>query len=125
MTDTEHFPNLRRLRKYDRELLAAALEELSRAAPARTGSSNSTRSAVYAARYGSICARCGFPITVGQDIRFRHDFGAVHDGCRPPKVTIRTISTASTPQPRSAPVMPARRPMLCPECHLEHAGGCF
>ena len=126
MKDAQHFPNLRRLRKYDRELLASAVRELSRATPAYTGTSSSTRSRVFPARRGDVCVRCGFMIMVGQDIRYHRDYGSyVHDGCRPPKVTIRTADRVAVPQPRAAPATPPRQPQLCPECHLEHVGGCF
>ena len=125
MTDLQNLPNLRRLRKYDRALLASALEELSRATPTYTGRSSSTRTRVFSARYESICERCGFQIAVGQDIRYHRDFSsAVHDGCRPPKVTIRTTA-ATAPPKRVAKTVPPQQPPLCPECHLEHAGVCW
>ena len=125
MRDMQNLPNLRRLREYDRELLASALEELSRATPAYTGSCSFTRTGVFSARYESICERCGFQIAVSQDIRYQRDIpNAVHDRCRPPTVTIRTASAHTTPPPRATTVVPPRHPQLCCECHLEHAGEC-
>ena len=101
-----------------RALLASAWEEVGRAPRARIGRSSRTRSAVFSARYEGFCDRCGFPIKVGQDIRYHDDFpGVVHTGCREPEVAIRVR------QVRTA--QPPRRPAVCKDCHIEHAGECW
>lgn len=112
--------NRRELRRRDRELLESAWKELSRVPATYTGRSSLTRSSVSVAKFKGLCERCGSPIKVGQDIRFHLDFGAaVHDGCRPPKVTARTNAAAHTSR------VAARTPPPCPECHLEHADECW
>ncbi len=125
MKDMQNLPNLRKLRKYDRALLVSAVEEILRAPTPPTAKVRSGRTRVFIARYEGICDRCGFPITVGQDIRFHRDFDRfVHNGCRPPKVTIRTTA-ATAPPTRTAKATAPQQPPLCTECHLEHAGVCW
>lgn len=109
---------MQKLTTTDKALLASAWAELGRAPKARVGRSSRKRSAVFIARNEGICGRCGHPIKVGQDIRFHDDFpGVVHTGCRPPKVTTRWV--------RGRAVQALRQPVICSECHLEHAGECW
>lgn len=99
-----------------------------RDAPVDSGGTASARWPVLVARYESLCQRCGLPIRVGQDILFHRDFpGAVHDGCRPPRLTVRTMGAGASTAPRAttAKVAHARPLLLCPRCHLEHAGECW
>lgn len=117
--------NPKNFSRSDRQLLASAWAEVARAPRARVGRSSTRSSAVFTARRAGFCARCGFDIRVGQDIRYHSDFtGVIHDGCRAPRVTVRTPKTASR-QARTTGVAVARTPELCPECHEEHAGDCW
>jgi len=116
----------KKLNRLDHALLESAWAELARAPRACTGTHSSTRSGLFRAWYPGICNRCGFPITVGQDIRFHRDFDRfVHNGCRAPTVTVRMAKPVALRQPRTAKEMTAQQPPLCPECHLEHAGVCW
>jgi hypothetical protein len=101
----------------DVALLVSALEAFSHAPKTYAGRSTSDRSAIFSAKYNGLCERCGFPIKVGQDIRYHNDFsGVVHSGCRAPDVTtrLRFRTTARV----------VRQPVLCPASNLEHAGEC-
>jgi hypothetical protein len=104
----------------DEQLLASARSELRGTRRTRTwGRSSSTRSAAFSARYRGLCERCGKYIERGDDIRYHRDFsGVVHDGCRPPDLTVTVAKNAAV-------VTGARVPGVCPECHLEHAGSCW
>ena len=137
MRDAERFPNLQRLRRYDQELLLAAVEELLHPPKPPNARVTKSRPGVVAAKYESFCGRCGFQIMVGEDIRFRRPFpGAVHDACHAPTVTVRTVKTATSPQRRTAKTATSQQPstakaitppqpLLCSDCHLEHAGECW
>jgi hypothetical protein len=52
-------------------------------------------------------------------VRFHKDFSSVvHDGCKPPPVTVDKIEK---------PVVTGKREVLtvCLECHLAHSGECW
>ena len=101
----------------DRALMRSARAEVAGAPKAGWGRASRTRSSCFSARYGGFCGRCGLAIRVGQDVRFHKNFdGVVHDGCRPPVVTTRTI-TAVSPQSRAGSAESRRQPQLCAECH--------
>ena len=128
MRGRRHRPTARKRLLSDDELLASAWRDLSRAPTTYRGRNSSTRSPVRVAKFQGLCERCGSPIEVGQDIRFHNDFGAaVHDGCRPPKLTVRTKGAGASPPPHAttAKVAHAQPLLLCPHCHLEHAGECW
>ncbi len=109
----------------DRALMRSARAEVAGAPKAGWGRASRTRSSCFSARYGGFCGRCGLAIRVGQDVRFHKNFdGVVHDGCRPPVVTTRTI-TAVSPQHRAGSAGSRRQAQVCAECHLEHAGECW
>ena len=104
----------------DKELLADAWAELrGTRRPPISGRSSSTRTAAFSARHRDLCERCGKYIQPGDAIRYHRDSsGVVHNGCRPPHLTVTVV--------RETPVVTGtRKPMVCPECHLEHAGPCW
>jgi hypothetical protein len=116
---------VRNLSRSDQALMRSAWADLARAPRALVGRSSQTRSACFSARRSGFCRRCESPIAIGQDIRFYSDFaGYVHDGCRPPRATVRTAQPVVEP-PRASKSVAAPQPSLCPSCHLEHAGECW
>lgn len=125
----------RKLSQADKKLMASAWAEVARAPRTFTGRSDSTRSAVFVSHCSGVCARCGRVIAVGDDCRYHDDYsGPVHDGCRGPAVSVRTVGgvarlpgsrAASRRQPRVTGASAARRLEVCPDCHLEHAGECL
>ena len=126
MRSRRHRPGAAKRRLSDRELLASAWRDLSRAPATYSGRSTAIRSAVFAAKFPSQCERCGSPISVGQDVRFHLDFSdPVHDGCNPPRATARATGAGASPPPRTAARVKARPPRPCPDCHLEHGGECW
>lgn len=126
MRGRRHRPTARKRRLSDRELLASAWRDLSRAPATYSGRSTADRSPVFVAKFGGECERCGSPIKVGQDIRFHRDFSdPVHDGCKPAKATVRATGAGASPPPCTAARVKARPPRPCPLCHLEHGGECL
>ncbi|AZS12641.1 hypothetical protein HWB99_gp105 [Mycobacterium phage DrLupo] len=65
------------------------------------------------------CPRCGRPLLRGQYGRFHRDYGdeLVHDGCS-------DYEAAHEHRDRKYRVSGARKPKLCPDCHMEHNGEC-
>jgi hypothetical protein len=117
---------VRKLSRSDRALMLSAWAEVASAPWVLMGRSSETRSACSAASYGGFCSRCERPILVGQIIRFHRDFpNAVHDGCRAPAVTVRTVRPTSVPESRASRAAAPPQPPLCADCHLEHAGPCW
>lgn len=107
--------------------MLSAWAEVANAPRVLMGRSSETRSASYTAGYGGFCGRCERPILVGQDIRFHTDFdGPVHNGCRPPRVTVSGTRAATSLSPRTTKTVTAtRQPPLCRDCYTEHAGECW
>jgi hypothetical protein len=116
---------VRNLSRSDRALMRSAWADVARAPRALVGRRSETRSACFSAGMPGFCRRCERRISVGQDIRFHSDFaGYVHDGCRPPRATVRTAQPV-VGSPRAARSVGAPQPPLCPSCHLEHVGPCW
>ena len=117
---------MRRLSRSDRKLLASAWAEVSGAPRVRYGRPSAVRSGWFPSRHEGVCGRCESAIEVGEDIGYHRDFdGVVHDGCRPAEVTARTGARAVSRERQGRAAGTNRQLPVCPDCHLEHAGGCF
>ena len=82
-----------------------------------SGRETREHSFAFIAKYDGQCPRCSKRIHAGDDVRFVDDYGGVcHDGCHD--------IDCPTKQP-SYKVKGARKPALCPDCHMEHAGECM
>lgn len=103
----------------DTELLASAWRELAGKSGITPTKSSSTRTAPFSARRRGLCEQGGRWINRGDDVRFHRDFsGVVHDGCKPPPITVGGVAKPVVIGKREAPT-------VCLECHLMHAGQCW
>lgn len=65
----------------------------------------------FEAKYRGICANCDLTIYPGTTVRYDAYDDVVHEVCPTPRVDRR-------PDERALDT-------VCPECSLQHAGGCF
>jgi hypothetical protein len=100
----------------DKQLLADAWAQLEGTSVPVARRASGARSRGFPARRRGLCHRCGRWIDRGDQVRFHKGFiGVVQSGCRPPAVTVTTVSKPTVTGKREPNITP------CSECHLVHA----